>query len=136
MTTKQPELLISRLRQVDDEIGAYRALGSEIGIDHLEAEQLEIRRELGMHVSVERCGAANAGIVRGAAVADLVVELLRLIGQPMHYEDIHAALRRRVVATGRTPADSLLARYSTDPRLYRPGRGVYALVEWQIMQAA
>ena len=136
MTTDQPELLLARLHHVDDEISAYRALGTEIRIDDLEAEQLEIRRELGMDASVQHCGTPKAELARGPEVADLVVELLRFIGRPMYFEDIHAALRGRVSAGGRTPAKSLLARYFDDPRLVRTRRGVYALAEWQTAQAA
>ena len=70
-------------------------------------------------------------IVRGPVVADLVVEYLRVVGRPTRCEEIYLALRGRVKAGGATPADSLLARYSTDPRLYRPRKGWYALVEWR-----
>lgn len=70
---------------------------------------------------------------RGQAEPDDVVDLLRTEGHPMHYLDIEAALRARGFATGGgvNPANSFLARYYKDPRLYRPSRGTYALKEWK-----
>lgn len=63
--------------------------------------------------------------------ADKVVALLRQHGQPLHFRLIYQRLAQQVVAGGIDPANSLLARYSTDPRLYRTAPGVYALIEWR-----
>lgn len=62
-------------------------------------------------------------------VADQVVELLRELGRPMHYREIERELRARgkVHVGGKDPANTLLARYFRDKRLYRPKRGTYAL---------
>lgn len=59
---------------------------------------------------------------------ELVVRLLREEG-PLHYRDIERELRSRgwFQAGGADPANTLLAKYFQDPRLYRPARGKYAL---------
>lgn len=61
--------------------------------------------------------------------ADLVVELLREVGKPLHYRDIERELRARgkLQVDGKNPANTLLARFFNDSRLYRPARGTYAL---------
>ena len=64
--------------------------------------------------------------------ADLVVALLDEIGRPLHYRDIHRELEERGHRVGGAdPASTLLSRFFKDPRLYRPRRGTYGLVEWQ-----
>jgi hypothetical protein len=64
--------------------------------------------------------------------ADKVVSLLTDVGRPMHYREIERELRARgqPTAGGQDPANTLLARYFDDERLYRPSRGTYALREW------
>lgn len=63
--------------------------------------------------------------------ADLVVALLEETGEPLHYRDIHQELETRGYRVGGVdPAATLLSRFFKDPRLYRPQRGTYALVEW------
>ncbi len=66
------------------------------------------------------------------AVADLVVQLLEDVHEPLHYREIERLLRERgfVVGSGKDPANTLLARYFNDPRLYRPSRGTYAPRAW------
>ena len=61
--------------------------------------------------------------------ADAVVNLIRENGAPMHYREIHEALRHKGVdlPEGKDPATTLLARYYDDERLYRPKRGTYAV---------
>ena len=65
----------------------------------------------------------------GNETADLVVDLLREVGEPLHYRDIERELRERGVlrVEGKNPANTLLSRFFNDPRLYRPRRGTYAL---------
>ena len=65
-------------------------------------------------------------------VADLVVELLRQFKQPLHYREIERELRSRsrIEIAGQNPANTLLAKYFKDKRLYRPARGTYGLREW------
>ena len=76
--------------------------------------------------------------------ADLVVNLLKSLGKPLHYRDIYEELTtnesfrdgflfeffRDGSLGGVDPAATLLSRFFKDPRLYRPRRGTYALVEW------
>lgn len=67
--------------------------------------------------------------------ADAVVGLLKEIGKPLHYREIHRELHtrdplRHLRVDGVDPAATLLSRFFKDPRLYRPQRGTYALVEW------
>ncbi len=66
-----------------------------------------------------------------AASADLVCELLGEAGKPLHFRDIYRRLKSRETRPPRThggdPAIVYLARYSSDPRLERTGRGTYRL---------
>ena len=59
-----------------------------------------------------------------------VETLLRRIQRPIHYRDIYAYLARQVVAGGKDPAKSLLARFSDNPCFAKYGNGNYGLVEW------
>lgn len=76
--------------------------------------------------------------VRVPSSADLVIDLLKSVGKPLHYRDIYEELKTNEFfrATGRgslggvDPAATLLSRFFKDPRLYRPRPGTYALVEW------
>ena len=64
-----------------------------------------------------------------ANLVDAVVDLLRETGGPLHYRRIAEILEKRGLyePRGKDPADTLLARYYKDPRLYRPQRGHYAI---------
>lgn len=64
--------------------------------------------------------------------ADLVVALLEEVGEPLHYREIERSLRAagRIDIGGQDPANTLLARYFKDSRLYRPKRGTYGLRKW------
>ena len=61
--------------------------------------------------------------------SDLVVKLLEEVQRPLHFREIEKELRARnwYVARGNDPANTLLAKYFDDERLYRPSRGVYAI---------
>lgn len=64
-------------------------------------------------------------------IVDAVVALLEEVGEPLHYRDIHQRLEERGHRVdGVDPAATLLSRFFKDPRLYRPRRGTYGLVEW------
>lgn len=64
-------------------------------------------------------------------ITDAVVALLEEVGEPLHYRDIHQRLEERGHrVSGVDPAATLLSRFFKDPRLYRPRRGTYGLVEW------
>ena len=73
---------------------------------------------------VEEANRAN----RRIATADDVVALLRELGEPMHYKEIHRLIKERGFhISGKGNADTLLARYFNEPRLERVSRGTYAL---------
>ena len=64
--------------------------------------------------------------------ADEVVALLKVVGEPLHYREIHRKLGEPPVARGDTDhARWLSLLFRNDPRLYRPRRDTYGLVEWQ-----
>jgi hypothetical protein len=77
-------------------------------------------------------GEEQANVVVDTAISndpvELVVRLLRERGH-LHYREIERELRSRgwYQAGGADPANTLLAKYFDDPRLYRPARGQYAL---------
>ena len=77
-------------------------------------------------------GAPQSGTSR--ASADLVYEILAEAGRPLHYREIHKRYEevkhrdpRPPRSRSGNPEMALLARYSSDPRLDRVGRGMYAL---------
>lgn len=81
----------------------------------------------------ERRGRAERSETSKAS-ADLVYEILAEAGRPLHYRDIYRRyeqVRHRDPRPPRSrsgnPETALLARYSSDPRLERVGRGMYAL---------
>ena len=68
----------------------------------------------------------------GMATADAVVDLLEEHGQPMHYREIHSAIvEQGYTVGGKDPANTLLARFFNDSRLYRPASGTYGLRIWK-----
>lgn len=97
-------------------------------LDRLDAERGYLEALLGLTQE-----AANDNrVLRLSAVfadADKVVELLREVGRPLHFREIAKMLQDRgvVLPGGVDPANTLLAKYFNDPRLFRPSRGTYAL---------
>jgi len=69
----------------------------------------------------------------GGSAADHVVEVIREAHTPLHFREIERRMRAKGISTagGQDPANTLLAKYFNDPRLYRPARGTYGLREWQ-----
>ena len=65
-------------------------------------------------------------------VADKVVRLLEKSQCEMHYVDIYLRLCREtgVEAGGMNPPNSILPRFSRDPRLRQLGQGMYGLEKW------
>ena len=64
--------------------------------------------------------------------ADEVVALLKVVGEPLHYREIHRKLGEPPVARNDTDhARWLSLLFRNDPRLYSPRRDTYGLVEWQ-----
>ena len=66
---------------------------------------------------------------RRVATPTDVIHLLQRASKPLHYRDIERLLREEGFDTGggADPANTLLARYYDDQRLYRPARGIYDL---------
>ncbi|MDP2676032.1 MAG: hypothetical protein Q8Q00_14205 [Dehalococcoidia bacterium] len=71
----------------------------------------------------------SAAVIAAQDAAEMVVRLLEEVHQPLHFREIEKELRARnwYVAGGADPANTLLAKYFDDARLYRPARGIYAL---------
>ena len=113
----------------------HEVLSAEINTRERKRSELEeqishIDALLGKGAVTERASAAETGdSSSGNETADLVVDLLREVGRPLHYREIEQELRARgaIQAEGKNPANTLLARYFNDPRLYRPARGTYDL---------
>lgn len=120
-------------------------LEADIGALDSQIEQLRSRREaLNEELSLlrallgrkQQAEEFRVGVPHPAcpseSIADMVVTLLGDVGKPMHYREIERELRRRghIAIGGQDPANTLLARYFNDERLYRPARGTYALREW------
>ena len=127
-------------------LAAKRAnrLEADIGGLDSQIDQLRSRREvlheelghlqalLGRDRQAEEPPTPVPSSTPGESDADKVVSLLANAKRPMHYREIERELRARgqLTAGGRDPANTLLARYFDDERLYRASRGTYALREW------
>lgn len=145
--------MVLELHSQDEQERQFLALASEranrletdIGALDQQIEQLRSRREalneefsilqalLGRkQQSQEPRTAVSNPDSTSESVADMVVALLTHMGKPMHYREIERELRARgqVAIGGQDPANTLLARFFDDERLYRPARGTYALREW------
>ena len=70
----------------------------------------------------------NATLATPQESADAVVDLLREIGEPMHYSLIYDTLRSRgMEVRGKNPPSVLLSRFFGDARLERVGQGTYQI---------
>lgn len=123
------QLLKRRLAQMDEqrEELAERRRGLDQALNRIDEERSHIAALLGLDGTSASPAGADGGILPGDP-ADLVVKLLRETA-PLHYRDIERQLRSRgwYRAGGADPANTLLAKYFQDARLYRPRRGVYAI---------
>ncbi len=63
--------------------------------------------------------------------ANAVVDLLKEVGGPLHYREIHQKLGEPPVTRNGEHAMGLLLLFRNDPRIYRPRWGTYGLVEWR-----
>ena len=63
--------------------------------------------------------------------ANAVVDLLKEVGEPLHYREIHQKLGEPPVTRNGEHAMGLLLLFRNDPRIYSPRWGTYGLVEWQ-----
>ncbi len=122
------------LEEVESELANLEARRNEID-QHIERKNTE-RTYLRGLLDIRGAGGGPLQLPRltnaAADAAELVVALLRETGSPLHYRAIEKELRSsgQYVAGGQDPANTLLAHYFNDPRLYRPSRGTYGLREW------
>jgi hypothetical protein len=122
------DVLKSRLAQIDKqrEILVERRRELDAALNRIDEERGHIAALLQLD------GSTVAADVQATTLsddpADLVVRLLSEAG-PLHYREIERQLRSRgwYQAGGADPANTLLAKFFQDPRLYRPRRGVYAI---------
>lgn len=116
------EALEERRREVDEQLERMR-----IELAHLEG-LLAVHSGAPLDLPI----LMSAGEVAVSA-ADQVIAIIREAGCGLHYEEIERRMRARGLYNGggANPANTLLAKYFNDPRLYRPSRGTYALREWQ-----
>ena len=133
-------MLLARRKGLADE---HAVVSGEINTRERRRSELEeqighIDALLGNDAVTESAGAADSGDAgSGNDTADLVVDLLREVGEPLHYREIEKQLRERgaIQVEGKDPANILLARFFNDPRLYRPARGTYALTNGRLVRS-
>lgn len=123
------QALRARLAEIDREREALVQSRRELdaALNKADEERGHIAALLGLKEDGGQAAIAASNNLTDDPV-ELVVKLLRERG-PLHYRDIERELRSRgwFQAGGADPANTLLAKYFQDPRLYRPARGVYAL---------
>lgn len=122
--TKQLTTLRERQKEIESRI---RALTNEQSLLEALLAAHGLARAEGPQEGREPNGTGNSPQVP-ESVPDLVVDLLQSKG-PLHYRQIEAELRQsaKFIAGGKDAANTLLAKFFDDPRLYRPARGVYAV---------
>jgi len=128
-------LAAKRADRLEAEIGALDSQIEELGSrrEALHEELGHLQAILGRNRHAEEPPTrAPSSTALGGSDADKVVSLLTNVGKPMHYREIERELRARgqIRIGGQNPANTLLARYFDDERLYRSSRGTYALREW------
>ncbi len=114
------EVLEVRRKQIDSEL------------ERVQAEVTHLRGLLALHgVIVDQRPAASTG--DQATIADQVISVIRQAKAPLHYREVYESMKAAGLfqGGGQDPANTLLAKYFNDKRLYRPARGTYALREWQ-----
>jgi len=133
---------ISSLRgALDERIEAKSRIG-------LEVQQIE--RELALLIELGRLRgllpeATNGELpienlpagVPTAQLSEVVITLLKRRGQPMHIQDLVAAVRGAGAAIpGRGEPANLITHIRTHPEIVRPVRGMYGLREWGLSDGA
>lgn len=117
-----------RLRELQSQLGNLRASQREIDaqIQTLSSEAGHLEAILQAHGEPDQT--RNSLVTESVDVRDLVFDLLSTKG-PLHYREIEKELRdqRKYVAGGKDPANTLLSRFFSDPRLSRVSRGVYSV---------
>jgi hypothetical protein len=120
------DVLSERLVQLEEELGALAQRARDLAGATRKLE--EERGHIGALLALHDPGRTAPPPTGPLDPVDMVVALLKEKG-PLHYRDIEKELRSRAwyQAGGADPANTLLAKYFQDSRLYRPKRGVYAL---------
>ncbi len=124
----QLDLLEQQMRTLDEKLSALQTERSKKGvmIRHLRG-LLNVRGDEDEQGQLDPLE-TNSANRQGNSDADRVVEYLSVRGLPVHYRKIYEDLNQEgVVAGGKDPALTLLARFYKDLRLVRVSRGTYAV---------
>ena len=123
------ERLDAHMRDLDSRLAALQSDRSRTAalIRHL-------RGLLNVHQGEEEKGPVSQALPLGVGGtsrgedADRVVKYLRMRNEATHYRRIYEDLNKQgIVAGGKDPALTFLARYYNDSRLTRVGRGTYVV---------
>lgn len=129
-------------RRIDGKRAEMAALQEQLQRDerelHLFVEIIRLRGGSVDGSDVEELGDGSAvngsvGTITSASgsLGETVLGILRQSGQPMHIQDLVAAVRDRgVPIPGRGEAANLIAHIRTHPEIVRPVRGMYGLRAW------
>jgi HB1, ASXL, restriction endonuclease HTH domain len=120
----------SRLQEIEAELEGFENSRARLdeAVSKLTDERAKLRGLVSTYEAVPiENGQRLSSATQRRELADMVVELLRENGRPMHYREIERELRARglFAGGGKDPANGLLATYFDDDRLYRPARGTY-----------
>jgi hypothetical protein len=132
---------------VEELVSKHRSLTAEMDRDSRKAQELMAgvarkKRAVDAIEELIRLEGADlpkpAGIVEfpvaktaGTPLSETAYEILTARGEAMHYIPLAQEVQLRGIAIGgKNPANTLLAHLSRDSRFFRPGRGTYALREW------
>ena len=132
---------------VEELFSRHRSLVAEIDRDSSRAQDLMAgvaKKKRGLEAIEEliRLEGAEppqaAGIVEfpvaktgGTPISEAAYAILAERAESMHYMPLTREVQLRGISIGgKNPANTLLAHLSRDSRFYRPGRGTYALREW------
>ena len=124
----QLDMLEQQMRTLDEKLSALQTERSKKGvmIRHLRG-LLNVRNDDDEQGQLDSLDSSSTNGQMNSD-ADRVVEYLRMRGLPVHYRKIYEDLNQEgIVAGGKDPALTLLARFYRDSRLVRVGRGTYAV---------
>jgi hypothetical protein len=129
--------LLTRHRQLTEEVNRQTAKAQDLMARVAKMKgALDALEQLIRHEGGEVPQGATAVVVfpkrrAGTPITEAAYAILEVRGEPMYYQDLAREVQRRdVLIGGQNPANTMLAHLSRDDRFYRPGRGTYALREW------
>ena len=124
LAQEQLDEVNARLAQIDKEIADLQDERATLG-----EQRVHLR---GIVSPSGKMNGARGGKTDVQATRDVVAELIRGNGAPMHYRnDIYPRLvQAGHEIGGKNPANTLLSRIFNDERLRRTAPGVYTLAEW------